>query len=80
MGMEKGPEKPPADGHIREIFDSSLAQNTQVTVRKEIRERLGLEKGDILFMQVLKVLKPDGTTKYEWLGDAVPEGNVEEVV
>jgi hypothetical protein len=69
MGMEPTPERPPPDGFVREIFDSSIAQNTQITVKKEIRDRLGILKGDILFVQILKVLSPEGELKYQWKGE-----------
>jgi len=74
MGLEKSPELPPPDGIIREIFDASMSQNTQISVTKKIRERLGIEKGDILFVQILKVISPTGDEKYAWKGvNTLPE-------
>lgn len=74
MGLEKLPELPPPDGIIREIFDASISQNTQICVAKKIRERLGIEKGDILFVQILKVISPMGDVKYAWNGvSTLPE-------
>lgn len=75
---EPKPERPPPDGIVREIFDSSMAQNTQMTVKKEMRERLGIEVGDRLFVHVLKVISPTGDMKYEWKGE-IPEESGEVV-
>lgn len=47
------------------VFESILAQNGQVTVKKDVREDLELGAGDILFLEVVKVLSPIGDVKYE---------------
>ena len=57
----------------KKIFHSTLAPNKQVTLKKSIRDDLGIEPNDIVFLQVIKVSSPDGTTKYEWKPDSVGE-------
>lgn len=47
------------------MFQSKLAKNGQVTLKKEIRELLGIAKGDLVFLQVVKVETPEGVTKYK---------------
>jgi hypothetical protein len=49
------------------VFSTTLAMNGQATIRKEIRERLKLEPGVMLWLKVLKVITPDGKTTYESL-------------
>ena len=47
----------------KKIFHSSLAMNGQVTLKKEMREQMGIETGDEVYFQVLKIVAPDGVTK-----------------
>lgn len=49
------------------IFSTTLAMNGQATIKKEVRDRLKLEPGYILWLKVLKVISPDGKTTYESL-------------
>ena len=48
------------------IFHSTLAPNKSITLKKSIRDELGIEPNDIVFLQVVKVVASDGTTKYEY--------------
>lgn len=57
----------------KKIFHSTLAPNKQVTLKKNIRDELGIEINDIIFLQVVKVTSPEGTTKYEYKEDSVGE-------
>ena len=51
--------------HEEIIFDCTLAQNGQVTIKKSIRDRLNLEPGDIVFLKIVKVITPKGETTYD---------------
>lgn len=53
----------------KKIFHSTLAPNKQLTLKKSIRDELEIEPNDIVFLQVIKVIAPDGSKKYEY-----PEG------
>jgi len=46
------------------IFESVLAKNGQVTVKKKIRDELDIEPGDIIFLDITKVISPKGIVKY----------------
>ena len=46
------------------IFDTGLAPNGQVTVKKSVREELELEAGDTIWLQVVKVVSKNGVDKY----------------
>jgi bifunctional DNA-binding transcriptional regulator/antitoxin component of YhaV-PrlF toxin-antitoxin module len=47
------------------IFESTLTQSGCCTVKKNVRDDLNLEAGDILFLKVIKVLKSNGDIKYD---------------
>lgn len=57
----------------KKIFHSTLAPNKQLTLKKNIRDELGIDVNDIIFLQVIKVTAPDGTTKYVWKPDSEGE-------
>ena len=46
------------------VFDSTLLPNGQVTVKKSVRDELGLEAGDIIFLEVKKVISKTGDDKF----------------
>lgn len=47
------------------IFDASLAQNGQVTLKKSVRDALGINPSDIVILQVLRVISPSGFVKWD---------------
>lgn len=47
------------------VFDASLAQNGQVTLKKTVRDALGIETSDIIILRVLRVLSPNGFMKWD---------------
>lgn len=54
-----------ANGNDRtNVFDTTLLPNGQVTVKKSVRELLGLETGDIIFLEVKKVVSKSGIDKF----------------
>jgi len=53
----------------QQVFESTVAKNSQVTVRKKIRDLLGIEAGDVIFLQVVRVLSPEGKEKYAFEKD-----------
>jgi len=52
------------DGNDTQVFDSTLLPNGQITVKKSVRESLGLEPGDIIFLEVKKVISKTGEDKF----------------
>jgi len=46
------------------IFDTGLAPNGQVTVKKTVREELELEAGDTIWLQVVRVVNKNGVDKF----------------
>jgi len=52
------------DGNETQVFDSTLLPNGQITVKKSVRDELGLEAGDIIFLEVKKVVSSQGEDKY----------------
>jgi len=49
-----------------------MAKNGQVTIRKSTRELFGIETGDIIFLEVRKIMTPEGELKYVNDGIIVP--------
>ena len=46
------------------IFDSALAPNGQVTIKKSVREELELEAGDKIWLQIVRVVSEKGVDKF----------------
>jgi len=46
------------------VFDSTLLPNGQITVKKSVRDELGLEPGDIIFLEIKKVISKSGEDKF----------------
>ena len=51
------------------IFDTGLAPNGQVTVKKQVREELELEAGDTIWLQIIRVVSKNGVDKYPVKGE-----------
>lgn len=47
------------------IFRGKLFKNSQVTLPKEVRDGLGIRQNDLVFLEVIRVLSPDGKLKWE---------------
>ena len=52
------------DDKDKQVFDTTLLPNGQVTVKKSVRDELGLETGDIIFLEVKKVVSKTGADKF----------------
>ena len=46
------------------IFDGTLAPNGQITIRKNVREKLQLVAGDVIFLEIKKVISNKAVQKY----------------
>ena len=46
------------------IFDGTLASNGQITVKKSVREQLQLVAGDVIFLEVKRVISKDAVQKF----------------
>ncbi len=47
------------------VFDASLAQNGQVTLKKSVRDALGIIPSDIIILRVIRVISPNGYVKWD---------------
>ncbi len=47
------------------VFDASLAQNGQVTLKKTVRDTLGIVPSDIIILRVMRVISPSGYVKWD---------------
>ena len=52
------------DAKDENVFDSTLLPNGQITVKKSVRDELGLEAGDIIFLRITKVVSKTGADKF----------------
>lgn len=46
------------------VCDAHMTQNNQVTVNSQVRKSLNVDPGDLVFFRILKVISPEGKTKY----------------
>ena len=46
------------------VCDAHMTRNNQVTVGAPVRKQLDINPGDLVFFQVLRVISPEGKTKY----------------
>jgi len=46
------------------VFDSALMSSGQLTVKKQVRELIGMETGDIVFLEIKRVVSKTGEDKF----------------